>query len=118
MAAGRLLYHFVNPHLVKLSRQALQQGRHRQSDAIDTQAIARCLQLGQVLPAHFRDETALQLSHWAQAYRGVERERRQRGARLLVELDRLWPGAFVNVKRFQAMHPDLETPMPLVKTHP
>lgn len=89
IAAGQLQYHFVNPHLVKLSRQALQQGRHRKSDAIDTQAIARCLQLGQVLPAHFRDEAALRLSQWAEAYRRVEGEQRQLGNRLLVALDRL-----------------------------
>jgi transposase len=42
---GRLVYYLVNPHLVKLSRQALQDRRRRKSGLIDTQAIARCLQL-------------------------------------------------------------------------
>ncbi len=118
VTTGHLIYHFVNPHLVKLSRQALQNGRRRKSDPIDTQAIARCLQLGQVLPAHFRDEAALRLEQWADQYRRTELEQRQVSNRLLVQLDRLWPGAFVNVRRFQAAHHDLETPIPLVQTHP
>jgi hypothetical protein len=42
LAQRNLLYHQVNPHRVKLSRQALQNGRRRKSDAIDTRAIARC----------------------------------------------------------------------------
>jgi transposase len=37
---------------------------------------------------------------------------------LLAQMDRLWPGAFVNVKRFAARHPDLDVPIPLVQTRP
>jgi transposase len=113
-----LVYHLVNPHLVKLSRQALQNGRRRKSDALDTQAIARCLQLKQVMPVHFPTAQELDFEQWAIRYRRSEHDKRQVGNRLLAQLDRLWPGALVNVKRFQAAHPDLEPPVPLVQTRP
>ena len=51
IAEERLDYRLLNPHLVKLSRTELQGGRHRKSDNIDSQAMARCLQLGQGSPA-------------------------------------------------------------------
>jgi len=113
-----LIYHLVNPHLVKLSRQALQNGRRRKSDAIDTQAIARCIQLGQVMPLHFPTAHMLDFEQWAVRYRRSEHDKRRVSNRLLSQLDRLWPGAFVNVKRFNTAHPDLETPVPLVQTRP
>ncbi len=118
LASGRLVYHLVNPQWVKLSRQALQKGRHRKSDAIDTQAIARCLQLKQVSPLRFPTAQGLEFDQWALRYRRSEHYKRQVSNRLLTQLDRLWPGAFVNVKRFQATHPELEPPVPLVQTRP
>ncbi len=118
LQAGRLVYHLVNPHLVKLSRQALQDGRRRKSDAIDTQAIARCLQLKQVMPVHFLTAQALDFEQWAIRYQRSEHDKRMVGNRLLAQLDRLWPGAFVNVKRFEIAHADLEAPVPLVQTRP
>jgi len=118
ITSGRLAYYLVNPQLVKLSRQALQKGRPRKSDAIDTQAIARCLQLKQVCPARLPTAQNLEIEQWALRYRRGEHYKRQVSNRLLSQLDRLWPGAFVNVKRFQAIHPELEPPVPLVQTRP
>lgn len=118
LAKGQLVYHLVNPHLVKLSRQALQNGRRRKSDAIDTQAIARCLQLKQVMPVHFPSAQALDFEQWAIRYQRSEHDKRQVSNRLLAQLDRLWPGAFVNIKRFVAAHPELDIPVPLVQTRP
>jgi len=118
IAAGRLRYVFVNPHLVKLARQALQNGRFRKSDAIDTQAIARCLQQGQYLPARLPTGQSLLFSQWAGRFRALERERRQLQLSLLRQVDQLWPGAFVNVRRFQKAHPTLPPPVPLVQTRP
>lgn len=115
---GQLRYHLVNPHLVKLSRQALQNGRRRKSDAIDTQAIARCLQLGQVMPIRFATGQGLLFEQWAARYRCCESAKRQLRNSLLAQLDWLWPGAFINVKRFAAAHPDLAVPVPLVQTRP
>jgi transposase len=113
-----LQYHLVNPHLVKLSRQALQRGRQRKSDPIDTQAIAHCLQLAQVMPVRFSTGQTLLFEQWAIRYRRSEREKRQVRNAVLMQLDRLWPGAFVNTKRFRAAHPNLEVPVPLVETRP
>jgi transposase len=112
------VYHLVNPHLVKLSRQALQNGRRRKSDAIDTQAIARCLQLQQVMPVHFPTAQTLDFEQWAIRFQRSERDKRQVRNRLLAQMDRLWPGAFVNVKRLAARHPFPENPIPLVQTRP
>jgi transposase len=103
---------------VKLSRQALQKGRPRKSDAIDTQAIARCLQLKQVCPARLPTAQNLEFEQWALRYRRGEHYKRQVSHRLLTQTDRLWSGAFFNVKRFQAIHPELEPPVPLVQTRP
>jgi transposase len=118
IAAGRLRYVFVNPHMVKLARQALQNGRVRKSDAIDTQAIARCLQQGQHLPARLPTGQSLLFTQWAGRYRALERERRHLQISLLRQVDQLWPGAFVNVKRFERAHPGLTPPVPLVQTRP
>jgi transposase len=118
LSDGRLRYHLVNPQLVKLSRQALQNGRRRKSDAIDTQAIARCLQLGQVMPVHLPSAQALDFEQWAVRYQRSERDKRTVRNRLMGQLDRLWPGAFINVKRFEAAHAELDSPVPLVQTRP
>jgi transposase len=104
--------------MVKLARQALQNGRVRKSDAIDTQAIARCLQQGQHLPARLPTGQSLLFTQWAGRYRALERERRHLQISLLRQVDQLWPGAFVNVKRFERAHPGLTPPVPLVQTRP
>ncbi len=118
IGTGRLDYRLVLPNLVKEARQALLRGRYRKTDAIDTAAIARCLLLGEGTPAHFPDAHALLFDQWARHYRRLERDRRRLERTVLDQMDRLWPGAFVNVKRFAAAHPDLEPPVPLVQTRP
>lgn len=114
----RLVYRFINPYMVKLSRTELQRGRRRKTDAIDTLAIARCLQQGQGIPAHLPDGKALLFADWAYRYRRLEQDRRRLGVEIMRQMDRLWPGAFVNLKRFRAAHPDLEPPVPLVRSRP
>jgi transposase len=118
LSEGRLVYCLVNPHQVKLSRQALQNGRRRKSDLIDVQAIARCLQLKQVMPVRFASVQMLQFEQWASRYRRSEGEKRQVRNRLLQQVDQLWPGALINVTRFAKAHPELEIPVPLVTTRP
>ena len=41
----------------------------------------------------------------------MERQLRQ-------QLDRLWPGAVVNVGQFRKAHPDLPQPTPIIQTRP
>lgn len=111
-------YYLVNPQLVKEARTALQRGRIRKTDAIDTQAIARCIQQGDVMPARFPDGHTLLFQQWALRFRRNELEKRRLQNQLMLQMDRLWPGAFINVKRFKRQHPDLEPPEPLVATLP
>jgi transposase len=114
----KLEYDLVNPQLVKEARTALQRGRIRKTDAIDTQAIARCVQHGDVMPARFPDGHALLFQQWAVRFRRNELEKRRLHNQIMLPMDRLWPGAFVHVKRFKRQHPDLEPPEPFVETLP
>ncbi len=118
LANAHLEYYLVNPHLVKEARTVLQRGRLRKTDAIDTQAIARCLQQGDVMPARFPDGHVLLFQQWALRFRRNQHDKRRLENHLMMHMDRLWPGAFVNVKRFKRQHPDLEPPVPLVETCP
>lgn len=119
LAAGRLQYVFVNPYQVRQARLALLRGRYRKTDALDTLAIARCLQRGEgLLPAYLPEGRALQFAQWASRYRALERERRRLVRLLLPQIDRLWPGALVNLTRFARAHPDLDPPVPLVQSRP
>ncbi|MFC1975319.1 transposase [Chloroflexota bacterium] len=114
----RLDYRFLNPLASKRRREALNNGRKRKTDPIDLKAIAYCLRDGQGQPAFLATGQELQFHLWGKAYRNTERERRQLTRTLLSQVDRLWPGAVVNIKRFQKMHPELETPVPLVLSKP
>jgi transposase len=117
IAAGRLNYQFVNPHQVKQARIALQRGRHRKTDAIDTQAIARCLKLGDgARTARLPDAKMLRFDLWARRYRKVAHEKARLRNEIMEQISRLWPGALVNVKRFEKAHPEMVPPVPLVKT--
>lgn len=118
LAEGRLVYHLVNPRLVKEARTALQRGRVRKTDAIDTQAIARCLQQGDVLPAQFAEGDSLIFQQWARRFRRNQVEMRRLRTQIVLDMDQLWPGAFINLTRFKREHPDLEPPVPLVETRP
>jgi transposase len=113
-----LSYQFLNPLLSKRKREDLTRGRKRKTDRLDLTAIAYCLRDGQGQPAFLASDQALRWQLWGQAYRRNRRQRRDFTTRLLAQLDRLWPGAAVNLKRFQAMHPELEPPVPLVRSKP
>lgn len=113
-----LSYQFLNPLLSKRKREELTRGRKRKTDRLDLTAIAYCLRDGQGQPAFLSDAPALRLQLWGQAYRHNRRHRRRLTTRLLAHLDRLWPGAAVNLKRFRKMHPDLAPPVPLARSKP
>jgi transposase len=117
-ATPPLDYRFVNPLLSKRQREALNKGRKRKTDAIDLVAIARCLRDGDSQPAFLATDQELRLQLWGKAYRHNHRERRRLTIQILSQLDRLWPGAVVNVKRFRRAHPNLDAPVPLVRSKP
>jgi transposase len=109
---------FLNPYQTKQKRKELQNGRHRKSDPIDVAAIAHCLRdnLGQ--PARLLETSASRFGVWAAAFRRVHREQQCLQMNLLSQVDRLWPGALIDVKTFCAAHPQLPAPKPLVLSRP
>jgi transposase len=117
-ATPRLDYRFLNPLTSKKRREAQANGRQRKTDRIDLKAIAYCLRDGLGQPAFLPSGQELRFQLWGKAYRNTERERRQLTRAILSQLDRLWPGAAVNVKRFTKMHPDMKVPVPLVLSKP
>jgi len=113
-----LTYQFLNPLLSSRKREELNRGRKRKTDAIDLRAIAFCLRDGLGQPAFLATDQNLRFQLWGQAYRQTHRQRRRLTVALLAQFDRLWPGALVNLRRFRKMHPDLEPPVPLVRSRP
>lgn len=117
-AAPPVSYQFLNPVLTKRKRAELTRGRPRKTDPVDLKAIAYCLRDGLGQPAFLPTAPMLRLQLWGQAYRTTQRQRRRATTAVLTQLDRLWPGAVVNLKRFRTMHPDLDPPVPLVLSKP
>lgn len=117
-AAPTMDYCFVNPLLSKREREAQAQGRKHKSDRGDLLAIAACLRDGKSQPAFLATDHGLRLSLWGRAYRHNQHQRGRLSRLILSQLDRLWPGAVVNVKRFRKMHPNLQEPLPLVRSKP
>lgn len=117
-ASPPLTYQFVNPLLSKRKREELTKGRKRKTDRLDLRAIAYCLRDGLGQAAFLAGEAELRFQVWGQAYRRTQRAQQRLSVGLLAQIDRLWPGALVNVKRFQKMHPEMELPVPLVKSKP
>jgi transposase len=111
-------YRFVNPLLSKREREGQAKGRKRKTDPTDLPAIAACLRDGKSQPAFLATGQELRLHLWGNAYRQNYYQRRRLTVQLLSQLDRLWPGAVVNLKRFRRMHPHLEAPVPLVRSKP
>jgi transposase len=117
-ASPPMAYRFVNPLLSKREREGQAKGRKRKTDATDLPAIAACLRDGKSQPAFLASGQELRLQLWGYAYRHNYIQRRRLAVQILSQLDRLWPGAVVNVKRFRKLHPHLEAPVPLVASRP
>jgi transposase len=63
-------------------------------------------------------DQAVRFQLWGQAYDQTRQALLRQSIQLISQLDRLWPGLVVNVKRFRQAHPDLEAPTPLVLSKP
>lgn len=105
----------VPPYSTKRARQMLS-SRHHKSDFIDVPAIAKCLADEVGNTAYRPDRQAFELRQWAETYERCKLEQGRGERRLLTGLDRLWPGAFVDVRRFKKAHPKMAPPEPIVKT--
>lgn len=110
-----LTYHMLNPLLTKKRRED-NSIRRRSTDRLAVRAIASCLADGLGHPAHRLTPIEAQLDQLVRAYYQLQRQQRHLGRQLIPQVDRLWPGAIADVKKFRAAHPELEPPLPIVKT--
>ena len=107
---------FLNPWSSSRRRDELNRGRKRKSDSIDLKAIAFCLRDGLGQPAFLADVPNLRFQLWGRSYLQNRKERNRLAVSILAQVDRLWPGAVVNLKRFRKAHPEMEPPVPLIST--
>lgn len=110
-------YHWLNPLLSKRRREQ-SSIRKRSTDALAVEPIAACLADGVGYPAYFPDATTAQLIEGVRTWEQQQQHVRHLARQLMPQIDRLWPGAIVDVKKFQQVHPDLPLPLPLVETDP
>lgn len=107
---------WVDPARTFHARQQLQQRPERKSDPADVEALAHCLRdnLGRRLS--FRAPELSELASCCSRHYVLKHERLQLGNRLHSLIDRLWPGALVNLAAYRKVHPDLDSPEPLAAT--
>ncbi len=115
---GRIEYYFVNAYAVKQRRKGLLNGRRRKNDQIDCWAIAHCLLDGQKHPAFLPSGQELRFAAWVRSFRSLKRQKMRQVRQLLGQVDQLWPGALIDVKKFKHAHPDMEVPIPLLLSKP
>lgn len=116
--ADRIQFRLLNPYQTKQQRRKMDSGRNRKTDAVDVKAMAYCLRDGLGNPAWLRQGEELQFDVWAATYRQVNSQQFRLRQCLLSQIDRLWPGAIVDVKAFEKAHPALEPPVPFVLSRP
>jgi transposase len=115
--APQFEYKFFNPYQVKLARMQAHL-RHRKTDPRDLAAMFDLALRGLGQPAFLPTGVEMLVRQevgfiHAQA-RLLDRMERQ----LRPQLDRLWPNAVINLKRFHHAHPDLPLPTPIIQTSP
>lgn len=108
----------LNTLAVRQKREQLHSGRKKKSDALDDQAMAYCLRDNLGYPAHPRQAEALRFALWATAIRQTQRALYRLNVQVLTQVERLWPGMLLNVAAFEAAHPALTPPEPLVRVKP
>jgi hypothetical protein len=116
-AHPQLLYRFINPYQSKLERQKLTL-RPRNTDPIALLAISNLLRQGQGNPATLPDPKTALLHQYVFFTRQATRKLKAVRMDINRHFDRIWPGAVINVKRFQRAHPDLPVPTPIVQSKP
>ena len=108
----------VNPFRTKQKRKQLNNRAERKTDPIDAESLAHCLRddIGRRLS--FPSENLQSLDLWCRRYDVLRHDRQRLTNRVRSQLDRLWPGALVDVAAFKRAHPHLQPPDPLVRTQP
>lgn len=110
-------YRWLNPLLSKRAQDS-RSVRQRTSDRTAVAAIAECLANGLGHPALLLTDHLAHLCELVRSYEQLRPQLRFLQRQLLAQLDRLWPGAVVNVAQFRRAHPDLEPPIPIVESQP
>jgi transposase len=110
-------YRFFNPYQVKLARQQTHL-RHRKSDPRDLAAMLDLMLRGLGQPAFLPTGAELLIRQEVGFVRAQSRLLGHLERQLRQQLDRLWPGAVVNVGQFCTAHPGLPKPTPIIETHP
>lgn len=116
-APPRLVYRLLNPFQVKREREKLT-GRFSKDDPIDLWAMDNLLRQGQGYPAQLPDPDTALLRQYVFFARQATQQLKAVRNDIIRQFDRIWPGAVVNVKRFQRAHPDLPLPAPIVRSKP
>jgi len=114
-AACPLTYRWLNPLLTK-KRQDELSVRPRTTDRTAVYAVAACLADGLGHPAHLCTGGDAHLRELVRTYEQLHRQQRHLARQLSPQIDRLWPGAIADVKQFRAAHPELDPPLPIVRT--
>jgi len=117
LADQTMSYTFFNPYQVKLARQQTHL-RHRKSDPLDLAAMFDLSLRGLGQAAFLPTGVELLVRQEVGFIRAQSRLLRRLQRQLWQQLDRLWPGAAVNVAQFKRAHPGLPAPTPIVQTRP
>jgi transposase len=112
-----LEYLFFNPYQVKLARLQTHL-RHRKTDPRDLAAMFDLTIRGLGYPAFLPTGTELLVRQEIGFIRAQSRLLGRLERQLRPQLDRLWPGAVVNIKQFRKAHPALPEPTPIIQTRP
>ena len=113
-----LAVRLISPYQTQQQRRQTLNGRPRKTDPLDVAALSRCLRDGVGRPVTLRSAAALRFELWAQDYRHARLAHQRLSRQVLTQLDRLWPGALVNVAAFHKAHATLSLPEPLVRSQP
>ena len=107
----------LQPSQVKASRQA-RSPRKRKTDPIDIHAMSDLLAKNLGNPITPPSTTSLLLQQSVANLRYYTQQLASLSISILRTIDRLWPGALINIPRFQRAHPELSPPEPLVRSKP
>lgn len=110
-------YRFFNPYQVKLARQQTHL-RHRKNDPRDLAAMYDLMLRGLGQPAFLPTGVELLIRQEVGFIRAQSRLLGHLECQLRQQIDRLWPGAVVNLKKFRKAHPGMPDPTPIIQTRP
>jgi transposase len=110
-------YRFFNPYQVKLARQQTHL-RHRKSDPRDLAAMYDLMLRGLGQSAFLPTGVELLIRQEVGFIRAQSRLLGNLERQLRQQIDRLWPGAIVSLKKFRRAHPNMPEPNPIIQTRP